>query len=414
MVPCDQRDTDKDGVNDCTDGCPGDANKLEPGACGCGKTDDFDHDGALDCVESCPTDPLKTAPGVCGCGHDDAAGCDRFTVVRVGDGTAALSVSSTAAFLEERRLDDGSLLNTTPLPTAASGANKPLTLAGSAYVEGNLKRTADGHFLTIAGYAAGTGVSNVAQSSSTTYNRVIARIAADHSIDTTTTLSTAFSGTSNNNANIRAAVSYDGSAFWAAGTSPTSNNSGGIWYVPFGATAGTQITGQSGNNPLNVRTIAIFNGQLYGATNASSFYGIFAVGAGLPTVQSTATLLPGFPSSGSSAPVDFAILDRDASIAGVDTIYLADDRSGTGNGIQKWTFNGTTWTLAYTLNTGAVRHLLAFETADSVLLLAVTAPSSGSNAIIKIVDTGSSAVAATLASATTNTAFRGVALSPVP
>jgi hypothetical protein len=184
--------------------------------------------------------------------------------------------------------------------------------------------------------------------------------------------------------------------------------------VPFGATAGTQITGQSGNNPLNVRTIAIFNGQLYGATNASSFYGIFAVGAGLPTVQSTATLLPGFPSSGSSAPVDFAILDRDASIAGVDTIYLADDRSGTGNGIQKWTFNGTTWTLAYTLNTGAVRHLLAFETADSVLLLAVTAPSSGSNAIIKIVDTGSSAVAATLASATTNTAFRGVALSPVP
>jgi uncharacterized repeat protein (TIGR01451 family) len=67
-------DTDGDGVEDCQDNCPGDANKLDPGACGCGALEvDANGDGAPDCltIDNCPGDPNKTNPGVCGCGVPD-------------------------------------------------------------------------------------------------------------------------------------------------------------------------------------------------------------------------------------------------------------------------------------------------------------------------------------------------------
>ena len=164
-----------------------------------------------------------------------------------------------------------------------------------------------------------------------------------------------------------------------------------------------------------MRTCAIFDGQLYGATNVSPFFGVFAVGTGLPTTKATAVLLPGFPTSGSSSPVDFAVFDRDPNVAGDDTVYVGDDRATPNGGIQKWTFNGTTWTLAYTLNTGlttGVRQLLAVDSPSGVQLLAVT--TSTRNAIVRVVDTGSSSPATIVATAPTNTAFRGLALSPVP
>jgi hypothetical protein len=65
-------DTDGDGTADCNDGCPLDANKTAPGACGCGVADtDTDSDGTADCNDGCPLDANKTAPGTCGCGVPD-------------------------------------------------------------------------------------------------------------------------------------------------------------------------------------------------------------------------------------------------------------------------------------------------------------------------------------------------------
>src|SRR5689334_15305246 len=47
-------DTDRDGVPDCFDGCPYDAKKVEPGVCGCGRSDlDSDRDGIADCMDAC-------------------------------------------------------------------------------------------------------------------------------------------------------------------------------------------------------------------------------------------------------------------------------------------------------------------------------------------------------------------------
>lgn len=63
-------DSDGDGVCDAQDGCPDDANKTEPGVCGCGTPDtDTDGDGTPDCLDLCPMDPNKTTPGSCGCGN---------------------------------------------------------------------------------------------------------------------------------------------------------------------------------------------------------------------------------------------------------------------------------------------------------------------------------------------------------
>jgi probable HAF family extracellular repeat protein len=67
-----QMDTDGDGLINPCDGCPNDAAKMAPGACGCGVPDaDSDGDGTPNCADGCPNDPAKVAPGVCGCGVSD-------------------------------------------------------------------------------------------------------------------------------------------------------------------------------------------------------------------------------------------------------------------------------------------------------------------------------------------------------
>jgi len=78
-------DLDGDGVIDACDGCPADANKTSPGACGCGIADtDSDGDGTPDCLDGCPSDPGKTAPGICGCGTADIDS-DNDTVLNCND-----------------------------------------------------------------------------------------------------------------------------------------------------------------------------------------------------------------------------------------------------------------------------------------------------------------------------------------
>ncbi|MCW5897770.1 MAG: gliding motility-associated C-terminal domain-containing protein [Flavobacteriales bacterium] len=48
-------DSDGDGTPDCTDPCPFDPDKTDPGICGCGTSDtDTDGDGIPDCVDDCP------------------------------------------------------------------------------------------------------------------------------------------------------------------------------------------------------------------------------------------------------------------------------------------------------------------------------------------------------------------------
>jgi len=73
----DQEDTDGEGVGDACDECFRDANKVSPGACGCGLADtDTDGDGLPDCHDPTPhgetvsdgVQPEIVAPAGCGAG----------------------------------------------------------------------------------------------------------------------------------------------------------------------------------------------------------------------------------------------------------------------------------------------------------------------------------------------------------
>jgi hypothetical protein len=430
MIPCDARDGDHDGTNDCLDHCPLDSQKTEPGICGCGKSDgDSDGDGAIDCFDGCPSDPSKTAPGICGCGVVEDPMCVRYTfmAVRVGTGSAALTNVSTAAFIEEHSLADGALVDTIPLPIEALGINKPLTLAGAALREGTLRRSVDGKYLTMAGYAAAPGATtNVHQSASTTTNRVAALISraptGGYTIDTSTSFSGPFNGASGTPGNPRAAVSYDGTGFWVVGGG--TGTTGGMWYAPLGATVttttgGTQIFSATSTGTYGVWTCGIFNDQLYGTANTQTplLLGLYQTDTALPIIAATPIQFIG--NSGSS-PLDFAVLDLDPDIAGVDTVYLSDERTAaTGGGIQKWVNRGSGWTLDYTLGAGlttGIRHFVAVDSPDGVMLIGATVPASTStqNTIVRFIDTGVTSGATTFAVAPTNTAYRGIALSPLP
>src|SRR5262249_16185969 len=141
--------------------------------------------------------------------------------------------------------------------------------------------------------------------------------------------------------NVRAAVTNDGLSFWTAGV----DGSGGVWATSLGQTGGTPIA----TSPSNARAVGIFGGQLYVSSGMNPFTAVSTVGTGLPTpAGQLSTLLPGMPTTGAS-PNGFMLLDLLAGVPGVDTLYVADDRTAAnGGGVQKWTFDGTTWALATT------------------------------------------------------------------
>jgi hypothetical protein len=325
-----------------------------------------------------------------------------LVVLRFGDGSATLSSVATAAFLDEFTIT-GSLMQTIAVPTTTSGADRRLTVSGSATSEGLLQRSADGQFLTFGGYDAPVGTTGVATTTPGTVNRVIARVDASGVMDTTTTVN-------NLSGNIRGVVTDDGTRFWA------SSSSSGVGYV--GAVGDSSAT-QLSSSPSNVRAVDIFFGQLYISSASGTFQGVSTIGTGLPTTSGqTTTLLPGFPTASGPSAYQFFVADLDLNVSGVDTIWVADDRTTVnGGGIQRWSFDGTDWSLSYTLatggTTGARGLTVDLSDPDNPIIYATTAESNA-NRLIAITDSGQSSSASVLATAPANTAFRGVDFAPIP
>src|SRR6185437_16920657 len=151
----------------------------------------------------------------------------------------------------------------------------------------------------------------------------------------------------------------------------------------------------------------------------SPFVGASSVGASPPpTALSTATNLSGTSTSGTNTPSPYGLVlfDLDASTPGLDTLYLCDDRStANGGGIQKWKLGAAgMWTLSTTLNNGLTagcRGLTGWVSGTSVVLAATTTDSPSK--LVVVTDDASAAPAfTTLATAATDTVFRGVALAP--
>ncbi len=315
-----------------------------------------------------------------------------LVVLRVGDGSGALTNASTAVFLDEYTTA-GSSVGSTAMPTVASGGNAPFANSGSATSEGNMTRSADGRYLVLAGYGAVPGVSGIASTTSATYNRVVARVDATGDADVTTMLSDAYSAN-----NIRGACSVDGTAFWTSGTAATG---GSVRYATLGGTTSTQLS----TTITNIRVVNVFDNQLYVTSATGTFQGVSSVGGGTPTTSGqTITLLSGFPTASGPSPYAFSVSPDG------NTIYVADDRTNGSGGVQKWTLSGT-WTLAYTHTASATTGCRGL-TVDWSGTNPVIYATSTDNKIQSVTDAGSAGTLTTIATGATNTAIRGIAFSP--
>ncbi len=316
-----------------------------------------------------------------------------IVVYRVGDGAGSLVNTGNPVFLDEYT-PAGTLVQSIAMPVTQSGENRAFFASGTSTAEGLITRSTDEHYLLLTGYAS-TYTSSLSGTASTVVNRVVGRVDAAGTIDTTTALTDFASAGSP-----RSATSDSGTDLWIAG------GTGGVRYTTLSATTSTQIS----TAVTNMRQVTIFDGQLYASDASGSAYRLSTVGVGLPTTAGQAfTNLPGFPTS-TGSPYGFFFADLDGTVAGVDTLYVADDAVG----IQKYSQVSGSWALNGTITGSGYRGLTGLVSGTTVTLFSIS-----NTSVATVQDTGgynalpSSTTLTSLATAAANTAFRGVALAPV-
>src|SRR5262249_45837909 len=147
--------------------------------------------------------------------------------------------------------------------------------------------------------------------------RLVVRIAADGTVDSSTALTDAYDQTT-----MRGATSVDGTSFWVAGDNAGGATlSGGLRYVSsLGASTTANLSRtqdfDSPHTPDNVRGIGIFGGQLYDSSgsNASIGKAVLQVGTGVPTSGSQP--LTTLTTDGASTNA-FFFADLSAAVPGV-------------------------------------------------------------------------------------------------
>lgn len=283
------------------------------------------------------------------------------------------------------------------LPTVADGTTKPLTLGGTETTTGVLARSVDGKSVTFAGYSVAPGVS-VGSSAP----RGVALVDASGTVDTSTTLANALTKSA-----VRGAVTNDGTGFWVSGDGDDASPKRSVVYQGLAAIGAPAQLWSSDDDQYKKKggPIKAYGGSLwFGSDNKGALYRV----SGPPATPTSATLT----SIASTTALDYALIDRDASIPGVDTLYVA-----VSAGIEKWsTTNGTSWTKVGTSALSGVRSLDARSVGDHAEIYAVVGTGSA-NTLHRIADTAAPAAPATLADATiatapSGTAFRGVAFAP--
>ena len=298
----------------------------------------------------------------------------------------------------------GGVVQTISLPSAATRpSTSPYNLldTGSSGADGGLTRSGDGGMIALPGYNGIPAETGLTSSSTATILRVIGAISLGGVADTSRGINI-FSGNA-----FRSVVSTDGTKFWCTGAN-------GLWYsdsIPTLNQLGT----------ANLRMARVFNNQIF----VSSGSGTPGIG-----VHSVAVLGNGLPASGTATYTQL-ITDNSGSTSPapspynfefnstMDVCYVTDDRSvANGGGIQKYTKSGT-WSLAYTLGTGASSTVGAFGLAvdwsgANPVIYATTLEAAGTgNRVIQITDAGAGSAATTIVASTVNKWFRGVALAPV-
>ncbi len=228
---------------------------------------------------------------------------------------------------------------------------------------------------------------------------------------------TTFSGN-----NVRGAVSNDGTQIWSTGNW-LRDAMRGVFISTVGTAASTLIESATNSGraceiftPSSPATSALLRRRQTERRGSSQW------ATGLPTGAATAMPLPGTTADGAASYYAFVMLDLVGNDGVIDTMYVADDRAVALGGIQKWTLSAGTWSRIWDTNTVAgtvgVRGLTGYAVGSSAVLLATTASANPApNAIIRLVDSGTTPTGAsitTLVPAVTGqvTVFRGIALAP--
>ena len=317
-----------------------------------------------------------------------------LVVSAYGSTTATLADGApTAISLLEYAPTGGPALLTDPLPmTNGVGGSANLGVVGEygSSSEANIQLSGNGQYLTIGGYSAtqaaagiqantntangtsypiGTPYSTssiaLAQSADTDVSRVAVLVGANGSVNS----STVFNDLYNTN-NPRAVYSPTGASIYISGQGDKMAADQGIFY----AATGTNTTNSSATptgiyNANDTRFVTGANGNLYYSLDKKgSPTGIFQY-SGLPTGAATATQIT-TANNGLTGAAKVSYSPEGFFFANANTLYVADTgvpkAGGTGDGgIQKWTYNGTSWSLAYTLTDPAFVAPTAAATATS-------------------------------------------------
>ncbi|MFA9220310.1 MAG: MopE-related protein, partial [Sediminibacterium sp.] len=307
-----------------------------------------------------------------------------IVVTRFGTGAAALGSTGTAFFLEE--YSNTGLVGTITVPT--TGTNK-LVVAGSSTSEGFLSRSSDFSKLSIPGYDAALGLAGVASAANIARSVGIFGLGYGTFNKINSTLTTG--------SNLRS-VASEGNNYWGG------NASGGISYLGTGTSTAVSST------VSNTRTVGVQNGSLYFSTGSGTV-GIYKVGTGLPTTTGQTSTLVIATGTGAS-PYGFQFNTAET------VCYVADSRTTTGGGVQKWVKTAGVWTLAYTIgvgtSTGAYGIAVDFYAGVNPRIYATVSNATGTQ-VLYFDDNGTSTptlnTISTLLTAT-NKAFRGVAFAP--
>jgi hypothetical protein len=113
------------------------------------------------------------------------------------------------------------------------------------------------------------------------------------------------------------------------------------------------------------------------------------------------------------SPYQFFFADLNAGVAGVDTVYVADDSTvANGGGIQKYSLVGGTWVANGVVSLATSRGLIGVVSGSSVTLYVTTGSTYQTLTDTSGYNAANNGTLASLVTATANTAFRGIAFAP--
>jgi hypothetical protein len=310
-----------------------------------------------------------------------------LVIYRVGDGSAALGTTATKVFLDE--------YTTAGVPVqsiaVSSSGSSALTAVGNASTEGIISLSQDGSALVFTGYRKDAGGASPSSDTPATTNRVIGTVGLGGVVDTSI-------GLTDPTGTIRSATTVNGSAYYIS----ASGN-----YVRYVASPGPSSTSTQ-IDARNSRQVNLLNNELFASNGSTAIaakvqtYGILPTGATAPTPLVTLAT--------TDAVNGFVVLDLSPSVPGADTIYAL---STVASQLLKWSYNGTSWSQTGSI-ASAAQNLTSVVSGSNVTLY-LTSPST----LATITDASGqggtlSGTLTTLASAGTNTAFRGIGIVPEP